>query len=163
MTKPDNKKPQNGWRGWLAISPLFIFQFCLFGLMGFLFDSSNRLSGFLWGFGIGLGILIISAIGFFVWEWIKKGADKGNLLPYLLVGFVVAIAISGTLAINLGTPSCDDQGDAPYSSCVSYANDGFETTSSQKWDKFWHTLPVTVIITSLIAVIVRNEVHKRQK
>ena len=160
MAKPNNKEQLSIW---LAVAPIFAFQFCLFGLLGLFFDSSNRLSGFLWGIGIAVALATAGAVGYLCWDWIKKGADKGKLLPYLLVGLFVAVAISGLLAVNLGKPSCNEQGDAPYSSCVSYADDGFQATSSQKWDKFWKTLPVTVIIASLVAVIVRNEMDKHQK
>lgn len=146
----------------LMLLPISMFGI-LGGFIGFVNDHSNFLSGFLWGIGIGIAVCVVCGIGMFGWEWIKKEADKGKLLPYLLVGFVAAIAISGLLAINLGKPSCDESGDPPYSSCVSYADDGFETTSTQKWNKFWGTLPVTVIITSLVAVIVRNEMEKNKK
>ena len=47
--------------------------------------------------------------------------------------------------------------------CVEYADDGYEATGDQKWDKFWSTLPITVIIASLIAVIVRNQMEKDKK
>jgi hypothetical protein len=94
-------------------------------------------------------------------EWLKKEAEKGKLLPYLIIGFCAAIMISGYLAINLGKPSCEDSGDAPYSSCTQYANDGFEVSSAQKWDKFWSALPVTLIITSLIAALVRNGMNRK--
>lgn len=133
------------------------------GFLSFV-NHSNPMPGFLWGIGVGLVIFIVYGIGFFGWEWIKKEAGKGKLLPYLLIGFIAAIAISGILAINLGKPSCDEHADAPYSgSCISYADDGFEATGNQKWDEFWNALPVTVVIVSLIAVIVRNQIRKDQK
>ncbi len=139
----------------------------MFGILGALLGLTgkdpNPLSGFLGGIGVGLAILVVCGVGMFGWEWIKKAADKGKLLPYILIGFVAAIAISGLLAINMGKPSCEDSGDAPYSSCTQYANDGFEVTSNQKWNKFWGTLPVTVIITSLVAVIVRNGIEKNKE
>lgn len=148
---------------WLLIASLPVLMFGLLGaFMGFVDNKSNALPGFLWGVGIGVGVFIVCGVWFFGWEWIKKEADKGKLLPYLLVGFAAAIAISGLLAINLGKPSCEDTGDAPYSSCTQYADDGYEATSTQKWNKFWGTLPVTVIITSLVAYIVRNEMHKKK-
>lgn len=134
------------------------------GFLGFVNHNSNPLTGFLWGIGVGLGILIACGVGFFGWEWVKKEAGNGKLLPYLVVGFLAAIAISGLLAINLGKPSCEEHADAPYSNnCISYADDGFEATSNQKWGKFWSILPITVVITSLIAVIVRNQIRKDGK
>lgn len=149
---------------WLLIMSIPVLMFGLLGgFMGAVNEHSNFLSGSLWGIGIGVALFIVSGIGYLVWEWIKKEADKGKLLPYVLVGFVAAIAISGLLAVNLGKPSCDETGDAPYSSCTQYADDGFETTSSQRWNKFWGTLPVTVIIASLVAYIVRNEMEKNKK
>ena len=160
MTKPNDKEQPNVY---LIAAPILAFQFGMFGLLGILFDSSNRLSGFLWGIGIAIALAIACVVGYLCWEWIKKEADKGKLLPFMLIGFVAAIAISGLLAVNLGKPSCDESGDPPYSSCTQYADDGFETTSTQKWNKFWGTLPVTVIITSLVAVIVRNEMEKNKK
>ncbi len=131
--------------------------------MGLIGDNSNPLSGFLWGIGIGVAICVAMVIGMFGWERIKQEAEKGKLYPYLLVGLLVAIAISGYLAINLGNPSCEESSEEPYSSCISYADDGFEATSEQKWEKFWSTLPVTVIITSLVAYIVRQSMEKDKK
>ncbi len=146
----------------LLLIPLFMAG-VIGSFLGFV-NHSNPLSGFLWGIGLGLGIIIVCGIGFFGWEWVKKEADKGKLLPYLLVGFLAAIAISGMLTINLGKPSCEEHADAPYSNnCISYADDGFEVTSDQKWDKFWSILPVTVAIALLIAVIVRNQIRKDGK
>ena len=161
MIKPDDKKPQNKWQDLVNFAPLFLIPLTGFGLMGFLFSSSNRISGFLGGFGLGLAVMLVCLIGIVGWNWIEGELNKGKLLPYILIGFLAGIAISGFLAINLGNPSCDEQGDPPYSSCVSYADDGYEASSSQRWDKFWGTIPVTVIIASLIAVIVRNKTHKK--
>lgn len=149
---------------WLAIMSLPVLMFGLLGgFLGAMGKNSNFLSGFLWGIGIGIVLCLGTFVAYFVWDWIKKEADKGKLLPYLLVGFAAAVAISGLLAVNLGKPSCEDTGDAPYSSCTQYADDGFEATSTQKWNKFWGTLPVTVIISSLVAYIVRNEMEKKKK
>lgn len=139
----------------------------MFGVLGGLLEliskNGHPVSGFLWGIGIGLALCLAMVVGMFGWEWIKKEAEKGKLYPFLLVGFVVAVAISGYLAINLGNPSCEESSEEPYSSCVSYADDGFEATDEQKWQKFWSTLPVTTIITSLVAYIVRQNMEKGKK
>jgi hypothetical protein len=145
------------------VAVISLFTLIPMGLLGAFMGENNRLTGFAWGIGIGIALFVVMGIGTFGWEWIKKEAEKGKLLPFLLVGFIVAIAISGFLAINLGNPSCEESSEEPYSSCTSYADDGFEATSDQRWDKFWGTLPVTAIITSLVAVIVRNEMEKNKK
>jgi hypothetical protein len=132
----------------------------IFGLMS---ETSSAITGFLWGIGIAVALSVVMIIGYLGWEWIKKEADKGKLLPFILVGFIAAIIISGFLAINLGNPSCEEYDSDPRGGCISYADDGYETTSTQHWDKFWSTLPVTTIITSLVAVIVRNEMEKNRK
>lgn len=131
--------------------------------LGYADKDASPITGFVWGIGIAIALLVVFGVGMFSWEWIKKEADKGKLLPFILVGFIVAIAISGLLAVNLGKPSCEESSEEPYSSCISYADDGYEATSDQRWVKFWGTLPVTVIITSLVAVIVRNEMEKNKK
>jgi len=146
----------------IALLPVFMFG-VLGGFLGLTGKNPNFLSGFLWGVGIGIAIFVVCGVGFFIWEWIKKEADKGKLYPFLLVGFVVAVAISGYLAISLGNPSCEESSEEPYSSCVSYADDGFEATPEQKWEKFWSTLPVTTVITSLVAYIVRQNMEKDKK
>lgn len=156
-----NKEMSKSFYLLIMLLPVSMFGL-LGGFIGAVNKHSNFLSGFLWGVAIGLAICIVMWIGMFGWEWLKKEADKGKLLPYMLGGLVAAIAISGLLAINLGKPSCDEQGDAPYSSCTSYANDGFETNSSQRWNKFWETLPVTVIIGLLVAYIVHGQVEKNR-
>ena len=145
------------------VAVIALFTLLPMGLLGAFLGENSRLSGFAWGISIGIALFIVMGVGMFGWEWIKKEADKGKLLPFLLVGFIAAIAISGFLAINLGNPSCEESSEEPYSSCISYADDGFEATSDQQWDKFWGTLPVTTIITSLVAVIVRNEMEKNKK
>lgn len=133
--------------------------------LGFVDDSSSPLTGFLWGIGIGAALCVVMAAGMFGWEWIKKEVDKGKALPFFIVGIIVAIAISSYLALSLGNPTCLESTDTDNrgSTCIEYADDGYEATSDQKWDKFWSTLPVTVIITSLVAVIVRNEMEKNKK
>lgn len=145
------------------VAIISLFTLLPMGLLGAFLGENNRLSGFAWGIGIGIGLFAVMAVGMFGWEWIKKEAEKGKLLPFLIVGFIVAIAISGFLAINLGNPSCDEYENDSRVSCISYADDGYEATSDQRWDKFLSTLPVTVIITSLVAVIVRNEMEKNKK
>lgn len=140
----------------------------LIGLLGgFTAASSGKhafISGFLWGIGIGAVGFAVIAAGMYIWEWIKKEAAKGKLLPFILVGIAVAIAVSGYLAMTLGDPTCvDSETDNRGSTCLEYANDGYEATSEQRWNKFWSTLPVTVIIASLIAVIVRNHLEKEKK
>ena len=147
----------------LMLIPVFMFGI-LGGIFGFIDDSSNPLSGFLWGIGIGSALCVVMAAGMFGWEWIKKEAEKGKALPFFLVGLIVAIAISSYLALSMGNPTCIESTDTDNrgSTCIEYADDGYEATSEQKWSKFWSTLPVTIIITSLVAVIVRNEMNKKK-
>lgn len=143
-----------------------VYASVAFGLLGaffgFIGDSFSPLSGFIWGIGVGITVVVVSGIGMFGWEWIKKEADRGKLLPYMLCGIGAAIVISGFLATQLGQPSCDETGDAPYSSCTQYADDGFEATSTQKWDKFWKSLPITIILCLLIAYIVHGQAEKNR-
>lgn len=145
------------------VAVISLFTLLPMGLLGAFLGENNRLSGFAWGIGIGIALFVVMGISMLGWEWIKKEADKGKLLPFLILGFIVAIAISGFLAINLGSPSCDEYDSDPRGSCISYAYDGYEATTEQRWEKFWSTLPVTAIITSLVAIIVRNEMEKNKK
>lgn len=146
------------------VAVIALFTLMPMGILGTFLGENNRLTGFAWGVGIGIALFALGIVGTFGWEWIKKEAEKGKMLPYFIIGFLVAVAISGYLAINLGSPTCiESDTDNRGSTCLEYADDGYEATSEQKWDKFWGTLPVTVIITSLIAYIVRNEQHKNKK
>lgn len=163
----NSDKPKNEMSRSLAIG-LMAIPVIMFGLLGAglgaIGKNPDPLSGLLWGLGIGVVMCIGAVIWMFGWEWIKKEADKGKLLPFMLVGFMVAFAVSGYLAISLGNPSCiDSETDNRGSTCLEYADDGYEATSEQKWNKFWSTLPVTVIIASLIAFIVRSEMEKNKK
>ena len=152
-----------------TVKGLFIlFPAVLVGLLGgFTVSAGGKqsfITGFTWGLGIALVGIAVIAFGMFAWDKIKKEAEKGKLYPFILIGIVVAIAVSGYLAINLGSPTCvESDTDNRGSSCIEYANDGYDATSDQKWNKFWSTLPVTVIIASLIAVIVRNYMEKEKK
>lgn len=146
------------------IAVIAFFALMPMGILGAFLGENNRLTGFAWGVGIGIALFVIGIVGTFGWEWIKKEAEKGKALPYFIIGFLVAVVISGYLAIKLGSPSCiESDTDNRGSTCLEYADDGYEATSEQKWNKFWSTLPVTTIITSLIAYIVRNEQHKDKK
>lgn len=146
----------------LLLIPVIFFG-VLGGIMGLVGGRFSPASGFFWGVVIAIGLFAIGAVGVFGWEWIKKEADKGKLLPFILVGVIVAIAISGYLAMSLGDPTCiDSETDNRGSTCLEYADDGYEATSEQKWSKFWGSLPVTIIITSLVAVIVRNHMEKEK-
>ncbi len=141
-----------------------LFALVPMGIFGAILNGNNRLVGFAWGIGIAVALFVVMGAGTFGWEWIKKEAEKGKSLPYFIIGFLIAVAISGYLALNLGSPTCvDSDTDNRGSTCLEYADDGYEATSEQKWNKFWSTLPVTVIITSLVAYIVRNEQHKDKK
>lgn len=147
---------------------LLLIPVVMFGgmgaFMGIVSGKFSPLSGFAWGAVIAIGLCAIGLVGTYGWEWIKKEADKGKLLPFIIVGVGAAIVISGYLAISLGEPSCmESETDNRGSYCTEYADDGYEATSEQKWDKFWSTFPVTAIITSLIAVIVRYEMEKNQR
>lgn len=159
---------QNNKMSITLIGFLILFSVLPVGLLGgFIGSSSGNHSfatGFLWGIGVAVVGLAVLASGMSTWEWIKKEAEKGKLLPFILVGIAVAIVMSGYLAISLGDPTCiESDTDNRGSTCLEYADDGYEATSEQKWDKFWSTLPVTVIIASLIAVIVRNHMEKEKK
>lgn len=151
-----------------ALYLLTLIPVVMFGLIGsvigFFSDTSSPLVGLLWGGGIGAALLVVCAIPMFGWEWIKKEAEKGKALPFMIVGVLAAIAISSSLALSLGNPTCIESTDTDNrgSTCIEYADDGYEATSTQKWSKFWGTFPVTLIITSLIAVIVRNEMNKKK-
>lgn len=149
----------------LGVALLFpMFSFGLLGIiLGFIGDDFSPLSGFVWGTGIGFVVLAVCGVGMLGWEWIKKEADEGKLRPYMLCGLLVAIALSGWLAWGLGDPTCIEQSDDPvYSSCVDYADDGFEATSGQKWEEFWSKLPVAIIICLLIAYIAHSQVEKNR-
>ena len=163
MTQQNQKKEMSKGIYFLMLIPILLFG-VLGGLIGFMGDNPDPLSGFLWGAGIGLAVCVITFIGMYGWEWIKKEVEKGRLLPFIIIGVIAAVVVSAYLGMSLGGPSCvESDTDNRGSSCVEYADDGYEATGDQKWDKFWSTLPITVIIASLIAVIVRNQMEKDKK
>ncbi|MEK7621483.1 MAG: hypothetical protein AAB395_04000 [Patescibacteria group bacterium] len=155
----------------LSNSALYVFL-ALFatipmGLIGAFFgyksETSNAISGFLWGIGIAVALSVFMIIGYLGWEWVKKEADEGKMRPYMLCGLLVAIAISGWFAWGLGEPTCIEQSDDPVrSSCIDYADDDFEVTAGQRWEEFWSKLPVTLIICLLIAYIAHSGAEKNR-
>lgn len=154
------KENKNSSLYWLLLIPV-----AMFGLLGTVFGSlgGHPLSGLLWGLVISLGVIAVALPGNYAWEWFKKQMDKGKLMPYIFIAVVISVAICAYLALTLGKPSCDEYDDSsPQSSCVQYADNGYDATTDQRWAKFWNTLPVTVIIASLIATIVHNNIHKRK-
>lgn len=162
-TEKQNKETPKSLFAFLLLIPVIMFG-AMGAFMGLLGGKFSPQSGFLWGAVIAIGLCAIGLVGTLGWEWIKKEAEKGKLLPFIIIGIGAAIVISGYLAISLGDPSClESETDNRGSYCTEYADDGYEATSEQKWDKFWSTFPVTAIITSLIAVIVRNHMEKEKK
>lgn len=157
-----NEDTPKSFFGFILLIPVVMAGF-VGGLTGLVSDSYSPFTGFMWGVGVGTIAAILIAVGMFGWEWIEKEANKGKLLPFLVVGVLAGIAVSGLLAVNLGKPSCEERSEEPRSSCIQYADDGYEVTSDQKWSKFWSTLPITVIIASLIAIIVRNHLEKEKR
>ncbi len=83
------------------IAVIALFALVPMGILGAILNGNNRLVGFAWGIGIALALIVVMGVGAFGWEWIKKEAEKGKALPYFIIGFLVAVAISGYLAINL--------------------------------------------------------------
>lgn len=149
-----------------SIFLLLLIPIGMFGLIGTVigFFDNTPLSGFLWGLGIAIGGSVVMFVGIFGWEWLKKEMEKGKLFPYITLAVIASIVISAILATSLGKPSCKDYDNSgePYQSCSQYANDGYEATVDQKWAKFWETLPVTIVITSLIATLVHHNIRKKK-
>ena len=164
MTRPNQSNEMSK-----TVQGLFLlFPAVLIGLLGgFTFSSSGNhsfISGFLWGFGIAVVGFAVIALVMFVWEWIKKEAYEGKMRPYMLSGLIVAIVVSGYFALSLGNPTCiESDTDNRGSTCIEYANDGFEVTTEQSWKEFWSKLPVTTIICLLIAYIAHTQVEKDRR
>lgn len=158
-----NKETPKSLFAFLLLIPVFMLG-AMGAFMGLLSNNFSPLSGFLWGAVIAIVLVAVGLVGTLGWEWIKKEAEDGKLLPFIIMGVGAAVVISGYLAVTLGDPSCvESETDNRGSYCIEHADDGYEATSEQKWDKFWSTFPVTAIITSLIAVIVRYEMEKNKR
>ena len=166
MAEKHNEKEKMS-KGLIIVILLFatIPMGLLGAFLGYADVDTNLFTGFTWGIGIAIALLVVMGIGMLGWEWIKKEAEEGKLRPFMLSGLIVAIAISGWFAWGLGDSTCIESTDPDGrpTTCLEYADDGFEATTEQRWREFWGKLPVTLIITSLIAVIVRNEMEKNQK
>lgn len=132
--------------------------------LGYIDDDTSLFTGFAWGIGIAIALLIVMGIGMFGWEWIKKEAAEGKLRPFMLSGLIVAIAISGWFAWGLGDPTCIESTDPDGrpTTCLEYADDGFEVTSGQRWEEFWSKLPATLLICLLIAYIAHGQSEKNR-
>lgn len=145
---------------------ILLFPLAMFCLVGTIIGATNGnpMAGFLWGLGIGLGVIAVTFIGMNGWEWLQGEMSKGKLFPYISVGIIIAAAFAGYLAFTLGNASCEEYDSAePRSSCIQYADDGYKATDEQRWEKFWSTFPVAAIIASLIATIVHHNIHKGSK
>lgn len=162
MAKPDEKLPKSSYvlMALFCITPLAL----LGGIVGFIDKELGILPGLLWGIGIAVVLSVVMIIGYLGWEWIKGEASNGKLRPYILSGLVVAIAISGWFAWGLGDPTCIESTDPDGrpTTCLEYADDGFEVTTEQRLEEFWSKLPVTIIICLLIAYIAHSQVEKNR-
>jgi hypothetical protein len=137
----------------------------MFGLMGAglqAITGKDPLSGFIWGIIIGVVMSLGILIWTYGWEWIKKRIEEGKLSAYLIVGFLIAVAIAGYLALTLGRPSCVESDSEPQGGCIEYADDGYKATDAQKWEKFWQTLPVTTIIACLAAALIHSKSQQKK-
>ncbi len=143
-----------------ATMPMAIMG-AIFGYMG---ETSNVLSGFLWGLGTAITLGIVLTIGYVVWGRLKDEARDGRLWPYIIGGIIAAVAISSLFAFTLGDPSCIESTDPDgrLTACLEYADDGFEATAEQRWEEFWGKLPVVALICLLIAYIAHVQVEKSQ-
>lgn len=146
------------------VAVISLFTLIPMGVLGAFLSENNRLTGFAWGIGIGIALFVLMGVGTFGWEWIKKEADEGKLRPYMLGGLIVAVLISGWFAWGLGDPTCIESTDTDNrgSSCIEYADDGYEATSGQRWEEFWNKLPVTLVICLLVAYIVHSGAEKNR-
>jgi len=125
-------------------------------------SGSNPLEGFAWGWMIGFTICVVMIVGMFGWEKIQAGMNDGKLSAYLLVGFLGAVPICAYLALSMGSPTCIERDSEPQGGCTEYADDAYKPTDKQRWAKFWSSLPVTVIITCLIAALVHSKTHEKK-
>ena len=159
MNRPSSSEPDKSLY-WLTLIPVGMF-----GLLGALIGAFNGdvFNGFLWGVGIGVALTVAIYAGMSGWDWIVARMGEGRLSAYLLVGFLVAVGIAGYFAIDMGSATCIDRDTEPRGGCYEYADDGFEPTTTQRWEKFWSTLPVTAIITCLIAALVHSKTHDKKK
>lgn len=126
--------------------------------------ESGVASGFFWGLGLGIVLVIIFGLGGLVWRLIEEEVNKGKLWPYILAGLLASLVISTSLAVYMGEPTCleyeyDDRG----GTCLERANDGYKATDKQRWGKFWSTLPISTVVASLIAIYVhKNHLSNRK-
>lgn len=132
--------------------------------IGYNSETSNALTGFLWGIAIAVSLCLVMVAGYIGWDWLKKDANEGRLRPYMIGGLIAAIAISGWFAWGLGDPTCIESTDPDGrpTTCLEYADDGFEATPEQRWSEFWSKLPVTLLICLLIAYIAYSQVEKNR-
>lgn len=161
MKKPESPaNPTNKFLYGIMVVPIIMF-----GLMGAGIEAvsgGNPLEGFAWGWVIGLAICAVMAVGVFGWERVQRGMNEGKLSAYLLMGFLGAVAICTYFALTLGNPTCTERDSEPQGSCIEYADDGYKPTDQQRWSKFWDSLPVTTVITCLIAALVHSKSHGKK-
>lgn len=133
------------------------------GLMGALVGSSfgKPIDGFFWGTGFTIGMFIVGAVGTIIWEWFQSRIEEKNLYAYLTAGFAVAVLFSGYTAMSLGQATCIDRDSEPRGGCIEYADDAYEATADQKWEKFWSMLPITAIITMLVAALIHAKTDQK--
>lgn len=163
-----NKQSENGLSNPALYVVLALFATIPMGLLGAFFghnsETSNAVTGFLWGIAFAVSLCVVMIIGYIGWDWLKNDANEGKLRPYMIGGLIVAIAISGWFAWGLGDPTCIESTDPDGrpTTCLEYADDGFEATTEQRWSEFWSKLPVTILICLLIAYIAHSQVEKNR-
>jgi hypothetical protein len=126
------------------------------------FTKASVMAGVLGGLGIGVLLLAVYGLGYLISERIKTALHADKRWPYILAALVVSLIISTSLALNLGQASCTDyEYDNRGGSCSERGNDGYTATDSERWGKFWATMPIATTISLLIAAYVhKNRTRK---
>ena len=94
---------------------------------------------------------------------LQNEMNVGKLYPYITLGILTGALLATLMAFTLGNSSCEEYDSLePRSSCIQYADDGFEATSQERLEEFWRVFPVAAIIGGLIATIIHHNVHKKK-
>lgn len=93
-----------------------------------------------------VGYLIIAVIVYAAWNIAHQSVNGDNIKEVLWKGFLWCAGIAIVTSISLGSPSCiEEEYDPRGSTCLEYADDGYEPTTEQRAAKFAYIMTLLYI------------------
>jgi hypothetical protein len=103
--------------------------------------------------------LMVSGLVWYVYKTAKESAEAGEPLRVIGKGLLYCVIAALFAASQMGEPSCED-GDPIHGGCDSYADDGYDPTREQRYERFAKAF---VLLYAPVVAAAFQEMEKRRK